>query len=517
MPKFISYLEQARRDAELIEQRCRKARGASLTPTGLMAGGAALSRLDSQSRSRVRDGREQQLHYRGQSFISIRPIAQRIAGQPIRLARIGRAKAKARRAVEPRHCETPEWVKAWATRSSRAGDWEVLDQHPILDVLHRSAPSVPGWNDWMLKCFTVVNLEITGYAYWWLVRVGGKQEIWPLPSHWVRPVSDERGLFVQWAIKPDGGEEQLIPREEIAPFWYPDPANPFRGLGPLEAGAREILVNEFVVEAQKRSFQLGVHPCAVVKLGSVKLDNGRTVQARARQHQIEQVVQAINARYRGMTHFGEPMVIDRMIESITPYGNEPQKMDFGSNAGSAQARVEQVFGTNAYIAGASGLGSRAEAAVADANFCYLTVNPKIELLSRVMTMCVLPQFDSSGRYALFIEPARPNDAEMAQQEWEQGQKYCAVEINEYRTNVLRLPPVPWGDAVAVPNEYSIVPVAQLNGGHVQTTAPGPQTATASRSTETSRRREDFRHDAPARPPARQDGPSAEDAAAEGAG
>jgi hypothetical protein len=155
--------------------------------------------------------------------------------------------------------------------------------------------------------------------------------------------------------------------------------------------------------------------------------------------------------------------------------------------------------------------------VADANFCYLTVNPKIELLSRVMTLCVLPQFDSSGRYALFIEPARPNDAEMAQQEWEQGQKYCAVEINEYRTNVLRLPPVPWGDAVAVPNEYSIVPVAQLNGGHVHTTAPGPQTATDSRSTETSRRREDSRHEAPATPPAQPDGPGAEGAAAEWAG
>ncbi len=467
MPKFNSYLEQARRDAELIEQRCRKAAAAAPNPMGLMTSGSALSRLDSQSRNRVTDGREQQSHYRGQAFISVRPIAQRIASQPIRLARLGRAKSKARRAVEPTRCETPDWVKAWATRghASQAGDLEVLDQHPILDVLHRSAPSVPGWNDWMLKCFTVVNLEITGYAYWWLVRIGGKQEIWPLPSHWVRPISNEQGLFVQWAVRPDGGDqEQLVPRDEIAPFWYPDPGNPFRGLGPLEAGAREIMVNEFVIEAQKRSFQLGVHPCAVVKLGSVKLEDGRVVQARARQHQIEQMVQAINARYRGMTHYGEPMVIDRMIESITPYGNEPQKMDFGSNADSAQARVEQVFGTNAYIAGASGLGSRAEAAVADANFCYLTVNPKIELLSRVMTMCVLPQFDSSGRYVLFIEPARPNDAEMQQQEWEQGQKYCAVAINEYRTNVLRLPPVPWGDAVAMPNGYTIVRTAELGKG-----------------------------------------------------
>ncbi len=457
-----------------------------------MTGGAALSRLDSQSRSRIVDGREQQSHYRGQAFISIRPIAQRIAGQPIRLARLGRAKAKGLRAVEPRQGVAPEWVKAWAARGhgKSAGDLEIIDQHPILDVLHRSAPSVPGWNDWMLKCFTVVNLEITGYAYWWMVGVREKQEIWPMPSHWVRPVSDEKGLFVQWAVKPDGGEEeQLVPREEIAPFWYPDPANPFRGLGPLEAGAREIMVNEFVVEAQKRSFQLGVHPCAVVKLGSVKLENGRTVQARARQHQIEQIVQAINARYRGMTHFGEPMVIDRMIESITPYGNEPQKMDFGSNADSAQARVEQVFGTNAYIAGASGLGSRAEAAVADANFCYLTVNPKIELLSRVMTMCVLPQFDASGRYVLFIEPARPNDAEMQQQEWEQGQKYCAVEINEYRTNVLRLPPVPWGDAIAVPNGYSIVPVAQLNAGFLDT-GSGPQAATSNGATEPAANRAD---------------------------
>lgn len=470
MPVFQSFRQTARREAEQCYQRCLKTAASALAPEQVLLGsGQRLPAIDGAERQQIVDAKEQYRHFRGQTFTSIRPIAQRIAGQPLRLARIAPAAAgRGRRQVETRQyaeAELAAFVVKQLGRPIKANErLEVVDQHPILDALAAPAASLPGWNDWCLKYVTAASLELTGHAYWWFPVVKGRKEIWHLPTHWVRPKNSPSGLFQGWLIQPDGAsDEREVGPAEIAPFWYPDPKNPLRGLGPLEAGAGSVMVDEYVVDAQKRAFQLGLHPGAVITVGAQAMKGGKQVRPRLRQWQRSQLTEAINARYRGMTHFGEAMILDALIEDIRPYGNTPKQMDFGGNAEQAQARVEQTFGTNPYVAGASGLSSRAESAEADRHFCYSTVNPKIELLSRVLSIVVLPHFDASREFVLFIEPARPRDAEMEQKDWEDGLKYGCITVNEYRSNVLRQPPQPWGDAVVMPNSASLVPVSKLPG------------------------------------------------------
>ena len=472
MSMFQSHRELVRRDAEAGYQRCLKAARQVGSPQELLAGGSGAVHFNAEGQQRLADAREQQAHFRGQVYTSVRPIAQRIAGQPIRLARVGPPRGRRRRHAEPRHYRLPEWVRELTITRKANEQIEVIDQHPILDALHRPAASVPGWNDWCLKYVSVASLEVTGYAYWWFPKVAGRKEIWYLPSHWVRPVSGPGGLFGGWAVRPDGRvEESLLPADAVAPFWYPDPAHPLRGLGPLEAGARGIMIDEFVQEAQKRAFQLGIHPAAIITVGAQANRQGQTARPRLKQWQQQQIREAINARYRGLTHFGEALIKDALIESIEPWGNKPKEMDFGGNMDKTQARVEQTFGTPPYIAGAAGLGSRAESGEADRHFVHQTVNPKIELLSRVLTICVLPQFASAaadGQYVLFIEPARPNDSEMECKEWEDGLKYACVTVNEYRSHVLRLPPLPGGDVALLPTAAAYAPIG---GGSAPAVAP----------------------------------------------
>jgi phage portal protein BeeE len=479
MPSFTSQRDAAFRDADSGYQRCLKAAQSrrAISPEQLIVGSGGKSSLNADGYQRLADAREQHAHFRGQVYTSVRPIAQRIAGQPIRLARIGRRGR--RRGAETRQYMVPDWVRDLAVARKAAerhgvrslqNTVELVDQHPILDALHHPAPSVPGWNDWCLKYVSIASLEVTGYAYWWFPTVAGRREIWYLPSHWVRPIISPARIIDGWAVKTDGqAEESVLAADEIVPFWYPDPANPLRGLGPLEAGARSVMIDEFVQEAQKRAFQLGIHPGAIITVGSQMARDGKPIRPRLRKWQQEQIRGAIMSRYRGLAHFGEPLIKDALIESIDPWGNKPKEMDFGGNMDKTQARVEQTFGTHPYIAGAAGLGSRAESGEADRHFVYQTVNPKIELLSRVLTIGVLPRFDASGDFVLFIEPARPHDSEMETREWEDGLKYACVTVNEFRTHVLRLPPLPGGDVALVPSTSAYSPI----GGATSPTAPTP--------------------------------------------
>jgi hypothetical protein len=472
MPTFQSYRDRARQDAAAGYQRCRKAALAAQAtqPFALLTGGGqSLYGLESQGRQRTFDAAEQYTHFRGQVYSSVRPICQRIAGQPIRLARVVPAvKGRGQRALEPRQYDERALVEFVTQRlglSVKANEQiEVIDQHPLLDALHRPSPSIPGWNDWSLKYVIAASLELTGQAYLWFPTVRGTKEIWHLPSNWVRARSTEQGLFQSWIVRPPGvQDDRELPADSIAPFWYPDPSNPLKSLGPMEAGARAVLVDEFVQESQKLAFQLGIHPSAIIKIGSSIFKEGKSVRPRLQQNQMEQIRQAILARYRGVAHFGEPFIADALVDDIVPYGNTPKQMDFGGNMDKTQARVEQTFGTNPYIAGAASLGSRAEAAEARYQFAVEVVNPKIELISRVFTICVVPQFDTApqfysspqfdsasrpgaaGRYVLFIEPCHPQDVEIDQEYWKLAAQTGGVTIDEFRARCLRLPPVAWGN------------------------------------------------------------------------
>lgn len=487
--QFKSHLDDARRTSEADFQRVLKATARQSSPLQLLTNNpTANARIQSSSRQRVFDAREQYAHFRGQVHTSVRPIAHRIAGQPIRLAIVApKNQTRAQKALGEtafatlgsRYFESPKWVKNLTLKADE--EIRLVQSHAVLDALNHPAPEMPAFTDWLLKCSLVLSLEITGAAYLWVRKVGGKSEIWPLPTHWVRPIHTEQNLFVGWNLLPDGCETDIdLERDEIVPFALPDPSDPMKVLGPLEAGAREILVNEFVTEAQKRLFQLGPHPSAIIRAGSAKTNDGKPVPPRLRNWQIEQVKAAIQSRYQGLAHYGEPFIADRLIESIDPWGNKPHEMSFGENSGTSRERVEQIFGVSAYVVGASGMGSRAESAESDAHFCYTTCSPLVELISRVMTTVLLPLFDKSGRYVLFIEPPRPRDTEMEQKAWTDLLQGGGATINMFLSSVLKHPPVPWGDAVLLKTGMALVPVDQLKDGFTNAHT-GPQSAEVGQS------------------------------------
>lgn len=130
MPSFTSQREHAQRDADCGYQRCLKAAQSrrAISPEQLIVGSGGKSSLNADGYQRLADAREQHAHFRGQVYTSVRPIAQRIAGQPIRLARI--ARRSRRRGAEARHYLLPDWVRDLAAaQSSRHAPRAVAASH----------------------------------------------------------------------------------------------------------------------------------------------------------------------------------------------------------------------------------------------------------------------------------------------------------------------------------------------------------------------------------------------------
>lgn len=381
---------------------------------------------------------EQLKQFRGWTYASVKVIAQRVASQPVRIGFLNEFEAD-----EPKlKGAGPSTLKSMLRRgivpayfkNFNANDLEIVEQHEILSSISDPNPLMVQWS---LLYLTMAHLELTGKSYWWVYDRDGKKEIWPLPPSWVRPVHGDR-LFESYVVTPGiGGVGGFtVPAENMVYFAYPDPSDPYGGAtSGLQANNKAIAADEAIQDCQKNMFENGIFPGLAIVAGrhpEVSSMPGQR-QALDKDQRLE-LRQAIAAHYRGVTKYGEPLILDAMIEDVKKIQNTANEMDFLNSSRSSKERVLQGWGVSPIVMGDAGNANRASAAVADSVFCSATVNPKIELISQTLTKYLPVVFGSQDEgMVIWIEPARPNDVEQRMKELAMLKDSSALTKNELRT------------------------------------------------------------------------------------
>jgi phage portal protein BeeE len=397
----------------------------------------------------------------------VKVISQRIAGQPVRVALLKGGAAAARR---PDVRLVPKRFKQYTDRM------ELLENHPLLDALAFPNELMPYW---ALAYNTVASLELTGKSFWWFDFSENRDlpSIWPLPSSWVTPRFRDGKLYSDWEVRPGQTAQAVtVPGNLIAYFYYPDPGNPLGAVGTLQAMARSVLAHEAMSEAQRRSMSNGVFPGLAFVVGRMPDERGQTTSSSPRyefsEEKKNQLRALIKQMYRGVLNYDEPIILDRMIEDVKKISNTQKEMDWLNSKGVTKEEICQGFGVNPIIMGHIEGANRASSAAASDHLNEYTVNPKIELISQIMTMRVAPLFSRNGqRLAAYVEPAFATDPdfELARDGALVG--HAAMTINEWRARN-HLPPLTGGDVVLLPVAFS--PYSLENGevvGGVPAAAP----------------------------------------------
>lgn len=330
---------------------------------------------------------EQYRHFRNWTYASIRPIAQRIAGQSLHVGRLSKRRLS-------------------NTKRHQPANVEPLDQHEILDLFADPNDLMVSWS---LMFTTVASLELTGRQLWWLPK---RKQILTIPTHWIRRFNGTT-RFTSFNVQPPhSGETFDLPADECVYFSYPSPADPHGAFSPLMAVAGPVNSDESILTSQYAMFKQGIHPSHVIIAGkNPHPDVPGGLRPHLSEPQQRQIITAIRKRYEGVHKHGEPFIIDGLIEDIKRLSNTPQEMDWLDSGKALKSRIMQGFGTNSIINGEIEGANRASATVADQHFCDWTVNPKIELLSQTMTSWFRAMFNDPT-LVVWIEPCVPHDVEM---------------------------------------------------------------------------------------------------------
>ena len=380
------------------------------------------------------------------TYAAVRPIMNRVAAQQVRVARVipnGDKGAMTRSQL----AAVPQFVKGFLTKTTilpNSASLEILDQHPFLDAIRDPNGIMTRYS---LMATLAASLQLAGKGYWWITRSKrheNQNDIWSLPAHWVKPDHAE-GFRASWLVRPAGTETEFrVDGDSMAYFNYPNVADPFGSYSPVEAGARDILINESLKESQHRSYENDIVPGLAITLGKTAIGvDGKAEKPQAEPHQISQLEARLNQLYRGPGKSRKFILLDRLIDSVDRISNTPNEMDYLDSGSMAKKAIMQIFGVNEIIAGEVEGANRASAVVADETFLANVINPLLSLITEILNKTVLPLYRRGDENIVtWVDEAVTDDPDSRRADWALGYQMRAVTRDEFRADVLNLPPLP---------------------------------------------------------------------------
>lgn len=390
-------------------------------------GMGSLSNYRDQARNRSRYA-----SFRGWVYSAVNALASEAAAQPVTLVRKkGKTKGK------------PKSRKfAGRTKAARLEE-EIIEDHPLLDRLKK--PNDLQYQYQFVYSF-IASLYLTGWSF--ILKdedeVEGEEipRYYALPTTWVKPIH-EKGPFSEFKIvNPNNplseASAETFTREQIAFAHFPNPADPLSAYSPVASQEMAIGIDDKIQTCQTKHFDNGIFPSVIVTVGKTPHpDVPAGVRPRLTAAQRRQVYAAIKKVSGGVANYGNPAIVDGLIENITKFSSSQEEIGWEKSEETVKKRIYSAFCVHPFITGEQMPGSYAQAAIVGDRFGK-RLNIPLSLLSLVMTeFC---KDDVEEDIEVEYEPYEVADPQMVAAMWDKARSNNDVSQNEYRTQRLGLPP-----------------------------------------------------------------------------
>lgn len=415
------------------------------------AGMGSLSAFQDQGRNQRRYAQ-----FHGWVHSAINALADTAAGQPVHVGKLaGSKKAKpkqskdlivARKDFPSRPIQAFERNKMPASLRNKAAatELEVIEDHPLLTALEKPNNMQ---HRWQFVYSFVANLCLTGWGYV-IAAWNDKDEIefYSVPTTWVYP-DHTKGAFAEFYIRnPNdpasiGKNQKPLTRDQVGFAYIPNPSDPLSALPPIQAQSMAVAIDDSIQSSQVTFFDNAMFPSAIVTMGhQPHPEVAGGLRPRLTPAQRRQVYGAIKKVMSGVANYGNPAIIDGMIEKIERLSATQNEIGWEKSEKTVRTRILSAFGVHPFILGEEMAGSYAQAYIVQDLFCR-RVNVFLSMLSTLMTNFV-PNLIEKGdkeKIVIWYEEAAAKDPSMEKSLWEGARGREDVSQNEFRA-FMNLPP-----------------------------------------------------------------------------
>jgi HK97 family phage portal protein len=353
-------------------------------------------------------------------------------------------------------------------------DQEEVDQdHPLLTLLdgvneHMTGPE--------LKYVTLAHLELTGNCFWLLDGVKDDttppRAIYPLNPGRVRVKLNKDSFpykISHYEFTIDAKVYRFEPYQ-ILHIKYPDPSDPFVGIGVPQTIPVWIDSDNYAMEYNRQYFQRGAQIGLYIQTDTNVEGN------------IDRIRRSWQDRQGGVENAHRVPVMPKGVK-LEHTGVTHKDMDFQNLAEATRDRILAGFRVSKTILGtAESDTNRATAETADYVFSKRTIKPKIELVLSYLNEFLVPRY-GDDIYLTFIDPVPEDKAFRTQEMQASVGNMPLMTQNEARETYLGLGPVPGGEQLmrptamqpagetAEPEGDDVAPEAEPSGGKQPSATP----------------------------------------------
>jgi len=302
----------------------------------------------------------------------------------------------------------------------KSDDVEEITDHPMLDLLIKVNPFMNGYDLFEL---TVLFLELTGNAYWYLQNgdVGGQsipQEIWMVQPQWMKPVPDKKKGVARYIYKR-GNEEITFEEEEIIHFYCPSPLNEFYGIGSIMGALEAQTVWQDMYQYESAMFKNMGRPDIIWKLKK-SLNKDQKAQVEATMRKI----------HGGTGNVGKPGYFsNEILDEVYELGTKPRDMSYMGGRRWVREEIYAAFRVPISYATMEA-SNRAVAETGTYQHAKFAVQPYCKRIDQKLTEKLCPRYDEH-LFMLHENPV-PKDRELRLKETEIWTKLGLITQNEGR-------------------------------------------------------------------------------------
>lgn len=317
----------------------------------------------------------------------------------------------------------------------RDGEAEEIEEHEALDTLYYV-------NDFMTKTdlinLTLVYKKLTGKAFWYTLREGGKiKEIYPLRPDYITVVPEENiedGFIKEYVYRIPGEKPIKFQPDEIIYHNQPDPLNIRDGVGLGEAAASPIDMTVFAEEWNRNFFFNNAIPNAILSIkGNVPEDH------------LERFKKDWQNKYLGRKKNSQLAIVGGEAE-LKEFGGKARDSGFLEGLKWARDKILAIAQVPRSILGITDDVNRANAEATEWIFAKRVVRPEMEAIVDTLNEFYIKDYGED----LFLdyEDPTPDDKEAKANYYKEAwNKWMTT--NEIRQE-LGLDEVEGGDAMYFP-------------------------------------------------------------------
>lgn len=323
----------------------------------------------------------------------------------------------------------------------KAEEVDEVTDHAFLELMKNVNPFM---NSSDLMELTVLDMDLTGEAYWYIVKgkAGQPVELWPVPSTNMRAIPGKTmSRYIDHYLYQHGKVEVELSLDETIRFAYPNPRNYTQGMSCVRGVVDAVYTGTKMNEYEEALF------ANKARTGGVFESETDVSPA-----EVERMRADLDARYVGNAHAGRAF--------MTPPGVKWAKDSFTNEEmsfieGRKLTREEICAGFDVPVALLDPESIRANVDGAQYYHAKYGITPRLRKIEEKLNEQLLPMFDDSGVLFVAYENPVPEDrqAQLTERTGYVGGGIMA--INEVRAD-MGLEPLDNADVPLVP--LTLVPL-----------------------------------------------------------